>query len=1038
MPLVEVPYVDEKGKTKKQKQFIGAFSYYFDQIFEKTPRAFVEVHPAFPSSQFKTKSKSAYIGSVSTTRTIELWKEPDSETVRVIASAMPEDLPMLEKELSASYPGTRTTDIEQSEPTFVSHASELVKQGYTAYFFDVEQAHALPGCWYDLEQPQGLLDGLVRSLKGRAAWVQITWCDYDWTHAIEQASIVFQKAVDEIRRGVKTTTMSFGGIGSNLMPKLGQSTRIDPHPAAGGTIDVQGDRIARQYFEKAQRHGGILSVRGVILSRTPPEHMNSALASVQISSLDYLAPWYYSDARMLRWLRSRAIPDPTSMLQMHAAGGFLHDWGKGRELIPALCVTSEELPVLVHLPQDPQLIDMVNYTMSSGLPTAPIPKREGIVIADEGLGISFDDLNRGIYLVGMPGVGKSTIEQNLIYGLAKANQTGELPNAAIFIDPKGDDALKLLKKLPNLDPDHVLFCDPDLTNFSVNPLGIPPHDAADDEKIRSLHAEFLFSYLREQFRSGVENTPQMVRFFRAFSTALNRLSDQTTFTDIYAVGTQFASNPKEAIRSMSKAYDPNDPSDALQLVELESLSTIDPKQMQPLMNRMAPFIEPYKMKHLCAKNPTVNFDDMLKPGTTTIIRLAKSALGADAVTWFEAAIILGLWFAIMERARRIPESQRTQVVVAVDEFQNVSQLEAIPTILAEARSAKAGLVLSHQTTAQLDDQTFGEIMGTTSVKGIGRISPSDARRFSAMNPTFSKAYETAAVTQPDYTWLFTLRAQAGQETPPPIQVHIIDQPKDIHTDEEVQAFIEEMKRRQTPAPLTAVNPLKGTRDWVKDLPEDYKAVPDQKEWAVLTALVALGTGNKSDISGKAGYTVVPRDDPTTDTLLNSLVGKGWIEIVSQSGRKDRPVIRYGITQEGMKLIQVDWNAVTTADAGPEARGVIAKLGEAEMKDAHQHGDFIMTANQVGERKVDAIRYSYVNDSAYAIEVESPSHVRTHADQLKAHFTDIPKWARGLTVVIMPESEAEVKQMVSELPQDIRRKVVIHVVEDAGIRTVTVS
>ena len=363
-----MPYVDEKGKTKKQKVFAGAFSYFFDQAFEKSPRAFVEVHPPFPSSQSKTKFKSA-IGAISAARSIELWKEPEDETIRIIASAIPEDLQMLERELSASYPGTKTTSLNQTEPNFVQHASEYMKEGYIDYWFDIEQAHALPGVWYDLEQARTLVDGLVRSLKGKAAWVEIAWCYYDWTHFVEAASITMQKAVDEIRRGTTVTTPTFGGFGPNFTPKLGVSTTRRPHDASGGTIDVQGDRIAKQYFEKGQRSPVIVSIRGVILSKDSAEHLKSAVNDVKISSLDYLAPWFYTDPRMLRWLRSRALPDPTRMLQMHAQGGFLHEWGKGRELIPVLCATTEELPTLVHLPQDPQLSGVIEYSRAGGLPS---------------------------------------------------------------------------------------------------------------------------------------------------------------------------------------------------------------------------------------------------------------------------------------------------------------------------------------------------------------------------------------------------------------------------------------------------------------------------------------------------------------------------------------------------------------------------------------------------------------------------------------------------------------------------------------------
>ncbi|MDG6981811.1 MAG: hypothetical protein JRN51_11975, partial [Nitrososphaerota archaeon] len=106
----------------------------------------------------------------------------------------------------------------------------------------------------------------------------------------------------------------------------------------------------------------------MILSRDPPEQLASALAGVKMS-FDYLALWLYADPRMLRWLRSRALPNPTKFLEMHAQGGFLREWGKGRELIPVLCATTEEMPILVHLPQDPQLSGVIEYSRAGGLPS---------------------------------------------------------------------------------------------------------------------------------------------------------------------------------------------------------------------------------------------------------------------------------------------------------------------------------------------------------------------------------------------------------------------------------------------------------------------------------------------------------------------------------------------------------------------------------------------------------------------------------------------------------------------------------------------
>jgi hypothetical protein len=120
----------------------------------------------------------------------------------------------------------------------------------------------------------------------------------------------------------------------------------------------------------------------MVLSKDPPLQLQSDLSQVKVS-YDYLQPWFYSDPRMIRWLRSRAIPVPTKLLEAHAQGGFLYDWGAGRELIPVLCLTTEELPIVAHLPQDAQLSDVVSYDRSGGLPPSRTPgEKPGIKLTE--------------------------------------------------------------------------------------------------------------------------------------------------------------------------------------------------------------------------------------------------------------------------------------------------------------------------------------------------------------------------------------------------------------------------------------------------------------------------------------------------------------------------------------------------------------------------------------------------------------------------------------------------------------------------------
>jgi len=380
MPFVKDP---ETGKPV----FLGAFWFFLgdERIEPADPlgRSFLRIRPPLLTtgrSGTEERGGVGSIGSISSSRTLELWKEPVSDKVEIVATTSPQDAEVFAREWASAYHGCRVESCDRSEPAWVSHASSLLAapqqdQDKALWFFDAEQTHALPGCWFDTEQPRTLVDALIRALKGRgrAGWIQFAWADFDWTHYLEAASMILQAKVEEIERGREVTVPRFnpagltGLLGGGGSP-ISMERKTVPHEAAGSTIHVHGRAIAKEYFEKAQHPPLILSLRGMVIGdKHTPDHLQGALSTVKIS-YDYLGLFHYPTARMIRWLRKRDIPNPAKMLELHARGGFLYDWGKGRELIPALCLTPEELPALVHLPSDPGLLGVVDYTRASGLP----------------------------------------------------------------------------------------------------------------------------------------------------------------------------------------------------------------------------------------------------------------------------------------------------------------------------------------------------------------------------------------------------------------------------------------------------------------------------------------------------------------------------------------------------------------------------------------------------------------------------------------------------------------------------------------------
>ena len=78
------------------------------------------------------------------------------------------------------------------------------------------------------------------------------------------------------------------------------------------------------------------------------------------------------------------------------------------------------------------------------------------------------------------------------------------------------------------------------------------------------------------------------------------------------------------------------------------------------------------------------------------------------------------------------------------------------------------------------------------------------------------------------------------------------------------------------------------------------------------------------------------------------------------------------------------------------------------------------------RKPDCAVFDYLNQKAIAVEIESPSHVDTHSDQLMGHFQEIEPF-NELHVWVKKESEAKVQELLRQLPADQTVRVKLFVV-----------
>jgi hypothetical protein len=147
---MDMPFVKDPATGKPV--FLGAFWFFLgdERIEPADPlgRSFLRIRPPLFTTGRSETERAGSIGSISSSRTLELWKEPVSDKVEIVATTSLQDAEVFARKWASAYQGCRRESCDRSEPAWVSHASSLLAQDQdkALWFFDAEQTHALPGC----------------------------------------------------------------------------------------------------------------------------------------------------------------------------------------------------------------------------------------------------------------------------------------------------------------------------------------------------------------------------------------------------------------------------------------------------------------------------------------------------------------------------------------------------------------------------------------------------------------------------------------------------------------------------------------------------------------------------------------------------------------------------------------------------------------------------------------------------------------------------------------------------------------------------
>lgn len=318
--------------------------------------------------------------------------------------------------------------------------------------------------------------------------------------------------------------------------------------------------------------------------------------------------------------------------------------------------------------------------------------------------------DRGLYVVGRPGTGKTTLLQNLIVHDLKQGH-----GFALLTPEQGTITERILPFVPAGRWKDVVYVNPlDIARpVPLNPLhlhkGEPLGRSASD----------TMSILQRTFGQGTEVSAPRMTFILRFALRTLMQIPGSNLSDIELL------LDDEAFRKWAVG----------QIVDRRATEfwqdrypRMGKEAPQSLYSRLSQFLDAeYVAPMVCARGQSLDFFAAMESGKILLFNLPDS-IGED-----NRAILGQLIVARFQQAalrRREEDLSQPPFFIYLDEFQTFahSGIASYEVMLSRARKRRVPLILAHQYADQLDESVMHAILGTVSTSVVYSVQYSDARR----------------------------------------------------------------------------------------------------------------------------------------------------------------------------------------------------------------------------------------------------------------------------------------------------------------------
>ncbi len=387
-----------------------------------------------------------------------------------------------------------------------------------------------------------------------------------------------------------------------------------------------------------------------------------------------------------------------------------------------ILLSSEELASLYHFPVSATSAG-VKFVNSKSAPAPLNLPNEGVVLGksifrgiEKQVRMSDADRRRHLYVIGQTGTGKTVFMKSML------RQDVEAGKGVCVIDPHGDFAEFVLSIVPPERAEDVIYFDPGDIDFpmGLNMLEIDPKHPEQ----KSMVIDELFGIFDKLYDLKTTGGPMFEKYFK--NSALLLLDDYEheipTLADISRILVDDAYRADKLTRETNPLV--------TQFWQLEA----EKAQGDQSLSNMAPYItskitsfvfNEFLRPIINQQKSSFNFREVMDSEKILVVNLSKGRIGDLNANLLGMVIVGKLLMAALSRVDIASESDRKDMYLYIDEFQNFTT-DSISTILSEARKYHLDLIIAHQFIKQLKEGIRDAVFGNVGSIASFRIGPDDA------------------------------------------------------------------------------------------------------------------------------------------------------------------------------------------------------------------------------------------------------------------------------------------------------------------------